>query len=153
MKPRTYSINLDILTSISIKKPFDIRNPIGIEMEYEVLKSDYFLIPHHNIFNDAGDWLFTTIDTDPKWRGRRPTGKYRATAWIPGNFLSEGLLFVHSLLFTLKPMTIQFALKDAVSFQVIDSIEGDSARGDWAGSMRGAVRPLLKWTNYHEPFN
>jgi lipopolysaccharide transport system ATP-binding protein len=135
-----------------VLQSFDIRYPIGIEMEYEVLKSDYFLIPHYNIFNDAGDWLFTTIDTDPEWRGRRPAGRYTATAWIPGNFLSEGLLFVQSSVFTLKPMSIQFEPRDVVSFQVIDSIEGDSARGDWAGSMRGAVRPLLEWTNHHEPF-
>jgi lipopolysaccharide transport system ATP-binding protein len=136
-----------------VSESFDIRKPIGIEMKYEVIKSDYLLLPHYNIFNEEGEWLFTTIDTDPQWRGRRPAGSYTATAWIPGNFLSEGLIFVHSLLFTLEPRTVQFSQRDVVSFQVIDSFDGNTARGDWPGSMKGAVRPLLKWTNdYKESY-
>jgi lipopolysaccharide transport system ATP-binding protein len=135
-----------------VLESFDIRRPIGIEMEYEVLKSDCLLLPHYNIFNEEGGWVFTTIDTDPKWRGRRPAGRYRGTAWIPGNFLSEGLLFVQSSLFTLEPQTIQFEPRDVVSFQVVDSLDSNTARGDWPGTMKGAVRPLLKWTNdYDKP--
>lgn len=133
-----------------VLESFDIRKPIGIEMEYEVLKSDYLLLPHYNIFNEEGGWVFTTIDTDPNWRVRRPAGKYKGTAWIPGNFLAEGLLFVQSSLFTLEPQTIQFELRDVVSFQVVDSLDSNTARGDWPGSMKGAVRPLLKWTNDYE---
>jgi lipopolysaccharide transport system ATP-binding protein len=133
-----------------VQQSFDIRKPIGIEMEYEVLKSDYLLLPHYNIFNEEGGWVFTTIDTDPNWRGRRPAGKYKATAWIPGNFLSEGLLFVQTSLFTLDPRTIQFEPRDVVSFQVVDSLDGNTARGDWPGTMKGAVRPLLKWTNSYQ---
>ena len=34
---------------------------------------------------------------------------------------------------------------EAVSFQVIDRMEGDSARGDWTKELRGVVRPLLQW--------
>jgi lipopolysaccharide transport system ATP-binding protein len=132
---------------------FDIRKPIAIEMEYEVLESGYILLPHHNLFNEEGTWVFTTVDTDPKWRGqRRSAGKYVGKVWIPGNLLSEGILYVNTLLFTLEPQTIQFDEKDIVSFHVVDSIDGDSARGDWAGSMKGAVRPLLKWTNHHKAF-
>jgi lipopolysaccharide transport system ATP-binding protein len=133
-----------------VSESFDIRKPIRIEMHYEVLKSDYLLLPHYNIFNEEGDWLFTTIDTDPRWRGRRPAGSYTATAWIPGNFLSEGLIFVQSSLFTLEPRIVQFEPKDAVAFQVVDSLDGNTARGDWPGTMKGAVRPLLKWTNEYE---
>jgi lipopolysaccharide transport system ATP-binding protein len=122
-------------------------------MEYDVLESDYLLLPHHNLFNEEGTWVFTTMDSDLKWRGRRrPAGKYVGKAWIPGNLLSEGIIFVNALVFTLEPNTLQFDEKDIVSFHVVDSIDGDSARGDWAGSMKGAVRPLLKWTNHYEPF-
>jgi hypothetical protein len=39
--------------------------------------------------------------------------------------------------------------RDAIAFQVVDSTDGDSARGDYAGSLPGVVRPLLRWeTNY-----
>jgi lipopolysaccharide transport system ATP-binding protein len=121
-------------------------------MEYEVFESGCLWMPHYNIFNEEGGWVFTTIDTDPKWRGRRPAGKYKATAWIPGNFLNEGMLYVQSSLFTLEPRTIQFEPRDVVSFQVIDSIDGDTARAGWAGHLMGAVRPLLEWTNDYKEF-
>jgi lipopolysaccharide transport system ATP-binding protein len=38
-----------------------------------------------------------------------------------------------------------------VAFQVIDSLDGDSARGDWAGRWTGVVRPALKWTTQYTP--
>ena len=41
--------------------------------------------------------------------------------------------------------------RDAVAFQVVDSIDGDSARADCAGRLRGAVRPLLEWETRSSP--
>jgi lipopolysaccharide transport system ATP-binding protein len=32
-----------------------------------------------------------------------------------------------------------------VAFHVVDSLDGNSARGDYAGTMEGVVRPMLKW--------
>ena len=43
------------------------------------------------------------------------------------------------------PMTVHVFEKDAVGFQVIDSLEGDSARRDYAGAMPGIVRPIFDW--------
>ena len=34
---------------------------------------------------------------------------------------------------------------------MIDSLEGDSARGDYGGTLPGAFRPLLSWTNDFTP--
>jgi lipopolysaccharide transport system ATP-binding protein len=65
---------------------------------------------------------------------------------IPGNLLSEGTLFVGAAVSTLNPEVIHFYERDAVAFQVIDSIDGNSARGDYAGHMPGVVRPMLQWT-------
>ena len=42
-------------------------------------------------------------------------------------------------------------VRDAVAFQVIDSTEGDSVRGDWAGRLGGVVRPSLEWTTQFYP--
>ena len=75
-----------------IRQQFDIRRPIAIEMEDQVLKSGYFLIPEHDVFNDEGVQLFASLDLDPEWRGRRrPSGRYKSTVWIPGNLLNEGM--------------------------------------------------------------
>jgi lipopolysaccharide transport system ATP-binding protein len=66
---------------------------------------------------------------------------------IPGNFLAEGTLFVRPALITVDPIMVQFSVSEAVAFQVFDRIDGgDSARGDYAGPMRGVVRPLLEWS-------
>jgi lipopolysaccharide transport system ATP-binding protein len=52
----------------------------------------------------------------------------------------------------MEPAINQFMERDIVSFQVVDSMDGDAARGAWGGPLQGAVRPLLKWTNdYEEP--
>jgi lipopolysaccharide transport system ATP-binding protein len=36
--------------------------------------------------------------------------------------------------------------RDAVAFQVVDSMDGDSARADYAGPLPGVVRPMLGWS-------
>jgi lipopolysaccharide transport system ATP-binding protein len=131
-----------------VSNSFDIRKPVAIEMEYDVIKENNGLLPHHMLYNEEGAVVFTIFDTDPNWRGRpRPVGKYVCTAWIPGNLLSEGILYVTSALFTIGPRTSQFYEYDVVSFQIIDSSDGDTARGDWTGGVKGAVRPLLEWEN------
>ena len=74
---------------------------------------------------------------DPNWRWRpRPTGRYVSTAYIPGNFLAEGMLFVKVGVATKDPFTGQFNESDVVAFQVLDSLDGDSARGDWTHHWR-----------------
>jgi lipopolysaccharide transport system ATP-binding protein len=128
----------------------DIRTPIGIEMTLELLQDGYILLPHFKLDNDDGIRVFTALDTDPTWRKKkRPKGRYTATAWIPGNLLAEGNFFVSVFLITLEPTSRQFAERDVIGFTVFDSMEGDSARGDWVKDISGVVRPLLKWeTDY-----
>jgi len=125
----------------------DIRQPVGLDIEYEVLKSGYVLSPYCDFINEEGILAFAVADVDPAWRRRpRPAGLYVTTAWIPGNFLSEGTLFIKVGLATMDPVITQFSERDVVAFQVIDCLDGESARGDWTGKWGGAVRPLLKWT-------
>ena len=45
------------------------------------------------------------------------------------------------------PEWVQFLT--VVPLLVTDSLEGDSARGDWTGHMPGVMRPMLKWTTRH----
>jgi lipopolysaccharide transport system ATP-binding protein len=125
----------------------DIRRPVRIDMEYEVLKAGYVLMPHLYLSNEEGVVAFGSQDLDPEWRGRkRPCGRYISTVWIPGNLLAEGMLFVDASMITLDPFIFQYQSRSAVAFLVTDSLEGDSARGDWTGHIPGVVRPLLKWT-------
>jgi lipopolysaccharide transport system ATP-binding protein len=130
----------------------DIRRPVAIEMEYQVLQPDHLLMPYYNVFNQEGLRLFTAIDQDPAWQRRpRPTGRYKSTVWIPGNLLAEGTLFMGPAMRTKEPMIRHFNVREAIAFQVIDSLDGDSARGDWAGGLGGVVRPMLKWETQFIP--
>jgi lipopolysaccharide transport system ATP-binding protein len=130
----------------------DIRRPVEIEMEFEVLKPGYMLMPNFQFYNEGGVHAFSLHDVDPAWRRhRRPVGRYVSTVTIPGNFLSEGTLFIGAGMQTVDPIIYQFYQEDAVAFHVIDSLNGDSARGDFAGDVGGVVRPLLDWKTEYTP--
>lgn len=127
----------------------DIRRPVLIEMEYDVLRSDHVLLPYYSFYNEEGLCVFSTTDIDPSWRQRsRPKGRWSSTVIIPGNLLAEGTHFVSAGLVALNPSVFQFDQRDAVAFQVVDSLDGDSARGEWAGDFAGVVRPILRWKNH-----
>jgi lipopolysaccharide transport system ATP-binding protein len=124
----------------------DIREPVGLEMEYDVLESGHIIIPHFSVHNMNGLELFSAVESDPEWKGRRrPAGRYVTLGWIPGNYLAEGTLAVGAAASTLDPHIKHFWAKEAVVFCVIDSFDGDAARGDYPGPLRGVVRPMLKW--------
>ncbi len=129
-----------------------INKSMEIEMEYDVLKPGYALLPHFQLVNEEGVLVFKALDVDPNWRKRsRPVGHFVSRALIPGNLLQEGMHFVWVALITLEPMIVQFFEPDVVAFQVIESTAGESARGDFAGDISGVVRPLLKWTTVFNP--
>ncbi len=131
-----------------VSEVVDIRNSVFLEMEFEVITSEHILLPHFSCFNESGVRLFVTVDRDETWRKRkRLKGRYKSKVKIPGNFFAEGTIFVSANMMTLEPDTVQFVEKDAVAFQVVDSLDGDSARGDYAGNMPGVVRPVFDWTN------
>lgn len=131
-----------------VTEAVDIRKSVGIEIEYEVLRPGYVFMPSFALINEEGVNVCVAIDQDPDWRMRRRNpGCYTSTGWIPGNLLSEGLLSVNVTLWLLDPIKkIEVHHKDVVGFQVIDSVEGNSARGDWVGNLPGVIRPMLKWT-------
>jgi lipopolysaccharide transport system ATP-binding protein len=127
------------------REAVDIRCPVGIEITYDVLRPGHVLVPNFHFFNEEG--IIAFIASDQNWKDRtRPVGHYVSTAWIPGNLLSEGTLIVGAAISTMDPVTVHFYERDAVAFQVIDSLAGDSARGHFAGPMPGVFRPLLHWT-------
>lgn len=129
----------------------DIRSPVRVEMEFDVLASGHLLVPNFHFYNEEGTCVFIAGDHDAEWQRRpRPRGRFTTTAWIPGNFLSEGTIVVSAAVSTVDPVIVHYFERDAVAFQVIDSMDGDSARGDFAGAIPGVIRPLLKWTTDYQ---
>jgi lipopolysaccharide transport system ATP-binding protein len=137
-----------------VTNTIDIRLPVGIEMEYEVIKQGFVLNPNYHFYNEEGVCAFVVGDCDPAWQRKpRQKGRYISTAWIPGNLLSEGTLLVGAAISTINPATVHFYERNVVAFHVTDSFSGDSARGDYMGSIPGVVRPLLRWTTQFSKSN
>ena len=136
----------------AIADTVDIRRPVGVELEYDVLRPDHTLLPHYVMHNTQGIIVFVGFDQDPVWRGRpRPVGRYRSIGWIPGNLLSEGVMLVGPAIRSLEPNILHFYERDAVGFHVIDHPGADTARGDYPDAVPGVVRPLMKWSTHFEP--
>ena len=135
-----------------VANTIDIRHQVGIELGFEVLKAGYVMCPGFTIHNDEGSWLFTSLDTDPTWRrSPRPAGRFLSTGWIPGNLLAEGTMIVGVSIWSEQPQNLHFYERDVVAFEVVESPDGDSARGDYTMQFPGLVRPLLEWdTKYAE---
>ena len=130
----------------------DIRQPVGIELAYDVLEPGTVLMPNYHFHNEDGVCAFIAHDLDPEWRFTpRPAGRYTSVLWIPGNFLAEGSIFVTAAASTYYPMAVHFLERDAAVFRVVDALDGDTARGDFGGHMPGVVRPVLPSSTRFEP--
>jgi lipopolysaccharide transport system ATP-binding protein len=136
-----------------IADSFDIRLPIAVELEYEVLKPGHIFHPHFGLTNQDGVALFVAQDVDRTWRGRtRPPGRYISTALIPGNFLAEGRVYINPAMCSLNPNTLHFYEQGVVAFNVVDCfLADDTARGDYPTPVPGVVRPLLEWSTQYWP--
>jgi len=132
---------------------FDIRHPVGIELEYEVLEPGYIFNPHFLATNESGVEMFVAADVDREWRGRkRPVGRYVSTAWIPGNFLMEGTVAIGTGLMTLEPEVVHGFAPEAIQFRIIFPLGAeDTARGDYRNASPGVVQPMLKWSTRYLP--
>ena len=76
----------------------------------------------------------------------RPIGRYVSTAWIPGCFLAEGMLYIGAGIRTLDPTIRRLRVDAAISFQTVDVINDDSEIEHFSGKFNGGVvRPYLKW--------
>ncbi len=132
---------------------FDIREPVGVELDYEILKPGYTFHSHFMLTNESGTELFVSMELDPEWRGRkREPGRYISTGWIPGNLLAEGSFSVTAVIMSLDPAVGHGVERDAVLFRVVDDLsQRDTARGDYLHPIPGLMRPMLKWQTKYQP--
>jgi lipopolysaccharide transport system ATP-binding protein len=133
--------------SQGIPDSIDIRQPTRVEMTYQVLQSGQVLVPNYHFYNEEGICVFVVQDLSSDARQQpREAGLFVSTLVIPPNFLAEGRLVVSAAITTYYPFNVHVFERDAVSFRVMDSLEGNSARGDYAGPMPGVVRPIFDWS-------
>jgi lipopolysaccharide transport system ATP-binding protein len=126
----------------------DVRQAVAIDIEFRVLRGDVPVFPKLKILDRENAIAFNAMDTSERWLAPSAPGDYVATAWIPGNLLNEGPTVAEAAICSLDFPRLKHhaAVYGAVSFEVLDAGEGDSARGLFSGQWRGVVRPLLDWT-------
>jgi lipopolysaccharide transport system ATP-binding protein len=126
----------------------DVRRPIGIEIVFRVLEWGRPVFPKIKVLDRESTIAFNAMDTDERWHANAEPGEYRATAWIPENLLNEGAVSAEAAICSIDFPKLEHhaAVYEAVSFEVLDPGEGDTARGVFGGQWRGVVRPLLEWT-------
>jgi lipopolysaccharide transport system ATP-binding protein len=138
------AINADRRSVVSI----NVNEPIGIEMVYDILKDEKLLLPAFRFYSASDVHLFSAVYTDPEYMQTiKPVGRYVSTAWIPGNLLNTGVVYVTLAISTPGPaLERHVVLERAIAFNVVDVFEIEStARGLYTRNFPGAVRPLLKW--------
>ena len=126
----------------------DVRRPVAIEVVFHVLREGKAVFPKIKVLDREGAVAFNAIDTDERWLRSSSPGEYVSTAWIPENLLNEGSVIVEAAICSIDFPKLEHhaAVYEAISFEVLDPGEGDSARGAFAGQWRGVVRPKLEWT-------
>lgn len=134
-----------VLADGSTSAMVDIRRAITLEMRYEVLSGEQPVVPMFQLHDVDGQCLFTTFDRDAQRRGAQAIGAYVSRVTVPGNLLAEGVCLVTAALSSSRLEQTFVREIEAVAFHVTDSMNGDAARGDYAGALPGLVRPLLPW--------
>jgi lipopolysaccharide transport system ATP-binding protein len=133
----------------------DIRLPLTVVLEYDVLKPGRRLSGGILCNNESGSCVFSSADLsaesiygqDPEFTGRRTT---RCT--IPGNLMSEGVFTITAAVYAiLDGIHTHARADDVVGFRIVDPVEGDSARGIYVGPVAGIVRPRLAWSTEQAP--
>jgi lipopolysaccharide transport system ATP-binding protein len=133
-----------------VSESIDIRKSFSVELEYEVLKPGHLLLANFGFTDEEGVCIFVIADRDPEWQRKpRPIGRFISSALIPGNFLAEGTITVGGGIWTEDPFVEHCDVQGAVGFQVVDSMDGDSARGDYGKKWYGVVRPMLRWNTQY----
>jgi len=69
-----------------------------------------------------------------------------------GNDLVEGSPVADVAITTFVSFEVPFHEQSVVGFNVTDSIDGDSVRGDYAGHLPGVVHPSFEWKTEFEPY-
>lgn len=124
----------------------DIRKPVIIKMTFTVQEPNLKLVPRVEFRNDDGIVLFVSRYSSPEVMGRIwATGNHTLHVEVPGNLLAEGNCYVSVGVNAYQPNIVCVQEAGLVRFTVIDSMDGDSARGAFAGNVLGVVRPKLTW--------
>lgn len=127
---------------------FDIRHSIYIEFDYIVVANNIPVSPAFHLYNSAGINVFISIDFYNETYITKKKGRYITSCLIPGNTLAEETYYVQGIITAIDHVQAPknyLSLPDVIGFQVVDKMEGGSARKNHKGQYYGVVRPIMDW--------
>ncbi|MFN8384189.1 MAG: ABC transporter ATP-binding protein [Anaerolineales bacterium] len=121
----------------------DVREKLVLRVEYQVNKPGLKFRCTFG-FNTQGIYAFAAMEPTEEARAHR--GRYFSSITVPPHLLAEGEYIISISIFASSGAKMHYvSLRDAIAFQVYDSMTGPSARGDYAQNFAGVVRPLFQW--------
>jgi lipopolysaccharide transport system ATP-binding protein len=147
---RLWAVRVIDATGIS-RTRFDVKEPITVELEWDVLNPRFCLDVHVALRHESGVTVFVSMDNlDSPWRRRvAPLGRHRARCAIPAHFLNEGMFMVDCTVSAISKSSEYVSCVDAATFNVIDDMKSEGVRGDWDRKwLTSIMRPRLKWTHF-----
>ncbi len=125
------------------KSVFDVNEDINIRFIYKVgVPNISFRLSL--VFKTQGVVAFSSIE--PAELIRSDEGIYTSAVKVPAHLLAESEYALNISAFaSASGKKYYLSLKDAIYFQVYDSMTKTSARGDYTQNLAGVVRPLLTW--------
>ena len=119
---------------------------LGIEIIYKTLDMKDLIIPSVNIYNNFGEFLFSSINRNFKKDSQSNNGNHRYTLWIPKNTFSTGYfnagVIISSISHTNSERLIQ--TKKHLTFQVNDKLLNEIVGVD-GGGKESFLRPQFEW--------
>jgi len=149
---RLWSIRVIDARGIS-KTNYDVKEPILIEVEWDVLEASFPLDVHISLRHESGVTAFVALDNlDSPWSETiAPVGRHRAICAIPAHFLNEGMFMIDYMISAKTKSTEYVSCSDAATFAVGDDLRNEGVRGNWKKKwFTGILRPRLHWY-HHEP--
>jgi lipopolysaccharide transport system ATP-binding protein len=135
-----------------VRRWMDMRKPIAIEMEYEVLEGGHGLMTFFKVVNDEGVTICTTIDESSAWHDRpRPPGRYISRVCIPGDLLNEGLIYITPVIRDQRTRFRYFHMREAIGFQIINTPHKNWNEVGAVTSVGGIIRPRFNWEVEFDP--
>ncbi len=129
---------------------FSVRDNIYVQIKYDVCVDMKLLDVQVFLKNQRNESVFFAYDDQNKSsleKRKRKPGRYISTCRIPRDFLNDGSF---SVLVKFADEQVTYFQEDGCSFDVIDSMDPQGARGLWTMGSQGkwprvAVRPKIVW--------
>lgn len=121
----------------------DVRDRLTLRAEYYVKKPG---LKFRCTFGFSTQGIYAFAAMEPIEEVRTDEGRYFSSITIPPHLLAEGEYIINISIFSSSGAKVHYvSLRDAIVFQVYDSMNGPSARGDYAQNFAGVVRPMFQW--------